>query len=985
MSPPLKRSNGTLIPLSRDFDWTSDFALDLEFGFANKTVAAPKARGPRLVDNADDNTMLRALREELKTARQFVFSVAFVSPGAISLLKQELVSFRGRGTIVTSDYLGFNSPGAFRELLALRQHGIDVRLHSATAFHPKGYVFEHADRVTMILGSSNLTKNALVTNHEWNLRVSALEGSDLGDQIDRLIDGQLTNSVELTTAWVDEYEKAYVAPARSTRTRTIVGSGDVRMPDPDRELSLIAPNQMQAEALAELDAIRRSGKDKAIVISATGTGKTILSALDVRAVDPDRFLFVVHREQILDKAIEEYQRVLGAPLSDFGKISGSERSVDARYVFATRQSLSREGLLNELDPHAFEYILIDEAHGATSMSYRKILDHFRPTFLLGMTATPERTDGADLFELFDYNVAYEIRLNRALEEEMLVPFHYFGVTDYTTEDGETVGDDFTDLPKLLSGARINHILNALTTYGHKSVAVRGLMFCRSKAEAHGLSAALNGAAIDGKRLRTKALTGDDSIEDREAAVALLEAGELDYLLTVDIFNEGIDIPSVNQVVMLRQTQSAIIFVQQLGRGLRIAHDKEFLVVIDFIGNYANNYLIPIALFGDQSLNRESIRKNLIAAEEIGVVSGLSSVRFDEIAQERVLASIATAKLDSIANLRAALENMQARLGRVPTLRDFVKFEAADPLVLGTVRGTYPDLVEKTLKVESGLADEERAALTLLSQEVLAAKRAHEPIVVRELLAHGTRTLEQLREAVLAAGFDASSRQIETAVRALTFDFYTEGEQKKYRTPLAARGGESIAADGVLSPRATRTGAFESALEDLIATALSVVSDRYATASPFVQGRQYSRKDACRLLSWHKNVSATIYGYRVDQPTKTCPIFVTLHKSGEVSESTAYGDQLLSTSSMRWFTRSRRTLNSAEVRAIVDNAVDTHVFVKKDDAEGTDFYYLGRARAEGAVETVMPGGEALPVVEMTLHFDRPIEAALFDYFQPVLTA
>lgn len=971
--------------MADDFDWSSDFALDLEFGFANRAVVAPKARGPRLVDNSDDNTMLRALREELKSASQFVFSVAFVSPGAISLLKQEFVSFSGRATIITSDYLGFNSPGAFRELLALRSHGIDVRLHNAAAFHPKGYIFEHADRVTMILGSSNLTKSALVSNHEWNLRVSALEGSDLGDQIDRLIDGQLTNSIALTDAWVDEYERVYVAPPRNQRTRTIVGAGDVRMPDPDRPLSLIVPNAMQADALAELDSIRRSGKDKAIVISATGTGKTILSALDVRAVDPDRFLFVVHREQILDKAIQEYRHVLEAPESAYGKISGSERAVNARYVFATRQSLSLDDVLSSIDPHAFEYILIDEAHGAASTSYRKILDHFRPTFLLGMTATPERTDGADLFELFDYNVAYEIRLNRALEEKMLVPFHYFGVADYTTDDGETIGDNFADLPKLLSNSRIAHVLSALQTYGHKGVPVRGLMFCRTKAEARGLSEALNASNIDGKRLRTVALTGDDSIEAREAAVSRLEGGELDYLLTVDIFNEGIDIPTVNQVVMLRQTQSAIIFVQQLGRGLRIANDKEYLVVIDFIGNYANNYLIPIALFGDQSLNRESVRKNLIAAEEIGVVSGLSSVRFDEVSQQRVLASIAAAKLDSMVNLRSAMENMQARLGRTPQLRDFQRFDAADPVVLATVRGNYPELVWKLLKEPTGMSGEEWDALALFSQEVLAAKRPHECIVVRELLTHGERTLGQLQAAVEERGFTSSVAQVETAVRALTFEFFTEQERTKYRNPLAERRGDTINPRGAIGWGAKRSDAFVQAVDDLLETALAVVRERYQDGAPFVAGKQYSRKDACRLLSWNKNVSATIYGYKVDTSTRTCPIFVTLHKSDEVSESTAYGDELLTRSTMRWFTRSRRTLASGEVKNIVNNDVDLHVFVKKDDADGSDFYHLGKARSEDARETVMRGDIPHPVVEMIMRFEAPIDAALFDYFQPVLTA
>ena len=327
-----------------------------------------------------------------------------------------------------------------------------------------------------------------------------------------------------------------------------------------------------------------------MVISATGTGKTILAALAVRQAAPKRFLFIVHREQILDKAIAEFQRVLNFSDAECGKIAGRNKDFDPKYVFATIQSLSRPETLNQLDPHAFDFIVIDEVHRAGAMGYQNIIKHFNPQKLLGLTATPERTDGFNIFELFDHNVPFEIRLQEALESKMLAPFNYYGVTDYTDDRGQSTTNT-SDLSKLVEPERIRHLLKMIRQYGHKGE-VRGLMFCSSKREAHEMSNLLNQESVNGRILRTKALTGDSSMDEREQTVGLLEAGDIDYILTVDIFNEGIDIPSVNQVVMLRNTQSSIIFTQQLGRGLRKHAGKDHLRVIDFIGNYSNNGSAP---------------------------------------------------------------------------------------------------------------------------------------------------------------------------------------------------------------------------------------------------------------------------------------------------------------------------------------------------------------------------------------------------------
>lgn len=1002
--------------MSIDFFGQSSLEIDVSHGYVARNPRAPRLASPQLIVNDSSGSMLRTLREELKRCASFTFSVAFVSPRAIALLKQELVEFEGQGRIVTSDYLGFNSPHAFSELHNLRSLGIDVRLHNETAFHPKGYLFEHDDRMTAIVGSSNLTASALLSNHEWNLRVSSGHQSDLTGQLSQVIAQQVAESAPLTQEWIDEYAALYEAPQQRPRrtrvpraqriaqpTESRADTGSVGTADPlaaepsassiERAVAAqiepearVIPNAMQTEALRAIAAIRSEGKHRAVVISATGTGKTILSALDVRAVQPQRMLFVVHREQILDRAIKEFRRVLGAPESDFGKLSGSSRQLDRRYVFATIQSLSRPDALAALHPEAFDYVLVDEVHRAGADSYSKVLGHFMPEFLLGMTATPERTDGFNVFELFDYNVPYEIRLNRALEADMLAPFHYYGVADVQFEDGSST-DDATQLTKLASSERVRHIVQAIERYGQAGIPVRGLMFCSRKEEARALSDELNLVAVRGKQLRTVALTGEDSIERREAVVEQLERGELDYILTVDIFNEGVDIPSLNQVVMLRQTQSAIVFVQQLGRGLRKAPGKEYLVVIDFIGNYANNFLIPIALFGDDSLNRESVRQHLISAEEIGVIAGLSSVRFDRIAQERVLRSLAQTQLDSTRRLRQAIETLRNRLGHLPALHDFLRFESADPVVLATHSGNYPALLERLVKEPTGLTPSQLRMLTFLSAEGLGSKRVDELLLLRSLIARDDRSVAELAPELGARSYSTPEQHVRSAVRVLSLGFSTESEQKKYQAGVVElRADDSVALTAQFADSYRGSVAFRTAVDDLIDTGLAMVPQRYAAETPFTPGRQYSRKDAVRLLQWPKNSSSTVYGYKVDRATKSCPIFVTMHKSDEIAASTAYEDALLDPSTMLWYSKSKRTLSSPDVSAIVANDVDLHVFAKKDDADGSDFYYLGVAHAARPEQTTMPGsdGKQLNVVRLHLEFERPIEAGIFDYFQPALT-
>lgn len=955
---------------------------DTSFGFLDSSLAAEKLFNPMLVSNFESNTMYKTILEELRRSKSFTFSVAFVSPDAIASLKQPLLDFPGRGRIITSTYLGFNSPASFRELANLKDLGIEVLVYEngRQGFHPKGFIFEQEHGTTAIVGSSNLTSLALKRNHEWNLRFSALPGGDIVEQLSLAIDTQLSSSTLLTDEWIRRYEELYVPPPIA---QPLAG---VPMPGTS-EHSQIHPNAMQAEALEQIEKVRRSGENKALVVSATGTGKTILAALDVKAVNPKRVLFVVHREQILDRAIEEFSKVLNLTSADIGKFVGARKELDRRFVFATVQSLGTLDKLRQIPRDYFDYILVDEVHRAGATMHQNIIGYFEPDFMLGITATPERTDDFNVYSLFDYNVPYEIRLQKALEEDMLAPFHYYGVTDFEV-DGEVISDA-SKLSTLVAPDRVNHLIYAIETYGHVGDKVRGLMFCSRKDEAIELSSLLNQREVHGRRLRTRTLTGDDPVPVRETVVSQLEAGALDYIITVDVFNEGIDIRTVNQVVMLRQTQSSIIFTQQLGRGLRKAAGKSHLIVIDFIGNYANNFLVPIALFGDSSLNKDSIRKKMIEAQDVGAVSGLSSINFDAIAKERIFKSIATTRLDSLKNLKQSFRDLHTRLGRPPQLIDYARFDVVDPVVIAGARGNYWNLLNSFKVVDEAPTSAEDKALTFISSEFLNGKRPHELLLLQHLLNTRSSTSENgLRRLLESAGAGADEATIASLARVFNLEFFTEGDQKKYGSPILEWNQERISFTSEFARSLDESQMFSDHVMDVVDTGLFLSRHRYQWDKQLVVGKKYSRKDVCRLLNWKSDQKGTIYGYKVDVYSNSCPIFVTYHKDNEVSASTSYEDSFLSENTLRWFTRSKRTLQSKEVQAIVGNHVPLYLFAKKDDAEGTDFYYLGQAMSSKPEQTKMPGngGKSLDVVTMDLSLYTPIELALYDYLTtgPALT-
>ena len=631
----------------------------LHTSFIDKSFPSNKDLRPKLFFNDYKRRMNLAfeITKRLKECDYFEFSVAFISESGLAVLKQILLNLKEKGVkgrIITSTYLGFNAPKMFKQLLSFTNIEVRIFEQEHCGFHPKGFIFHTGDHRDIIVGSSNLTQTALESNQEWDLFFTSHENGELASQVSNEFDIQWELSTPLTNEWIESYKETYVKPVRPA---------SVQSP------KTIKPNKMQEEALKSLKNLRDNNKDKALLISATGTGKTFLSAFDVKRFKPKRLLFVVHRRNIAEAALRSFKYLI--PNVSMGIFSGNTKETDSDFIFSTVQTIHKKEYREMFEREAFDYIIIDEVHRAGAQSYQDIVDYFKPKFLLGMSATPERSDDFDIYEMFDHNIAYEIRLIQAMEYNLLCPFHYYGITDMTIDGIEI--DDKSEFNILTSELRVDYIIEKINEYGYSGDRIHGLIFCSRKDECEKLSQLFNMRGY-----KTIALTGDSSEEMRQKAIDSLESNDensLDYIFTVDIFNEGIDIPKVNQVVMLRPTESAIVFVQQLGRGLRKNDSKEYVVIIDFIGNYEKNFLIPVALSGQTNYNKDSLRQ--FVCEGSLITPGASTIQFDQITEKRIYQSIDAANFTQVRLIKDSYKQLKEKLGRIPRLKEFEQYGAID--------------------------------------------------------------------------------------------------------------------------------------------------------------------------------------------------------------------------------------------------------------------------------------------------------------------
>lgn len=932
---------------------------------------------PRLlVNNPDEGEkVLTDIIKELKSCDEFFFCVAFLTMGGYQQLFNtfnELKQKNIRGKIIVSQYQNFTDPQALKNIID-KFFNIDLRIvtEDIIKMHSKGYIFKANEDVRIIVGSSNLTADALSVNKEWNVKLTSTNDGAYAIKVINEFNEMYNNSVKVDNSFIEEYQKIYNSKKLQQARIEIVPT-------------TIRPNKMQQEALENLKIIRSNNQTKALCISSTGTGKTILAALDVKQFKPAKFLFVVHREQIAKDALKTFKRVLGDNIN--ASILGGGNKEDADYIFAMVQTLSKDNILHYFDPQEFDYIVFDEVHHLGASSTSKVFNYFKPKFILGMTATPERNDDkCNIYEKFDYNIACDIRLQDAMKADLICPFHYYAISDFMA-NGQMI-DDKTSFNNLVSEDRIQHIINQIQYYGYCGSKVKGLVFVSRVEEAKVLSEEFNKRGF-----KTKALSGDNSQEEREKAISLLESDDqynyLDYIFTRDIFNEGIDIRCINQVVMLRPTESAIIFVQQLGRGLRKFINKEYLVVLDFIGNYDNNFLIPIALSGDRSYNKDNLRR--FVSEGNKLIHGESTINFERIVEQNIFDKIDRSKLNTTKILKDSYLELKYKIGRIPKYFDFEKYGSIDVFKIFDKYDSYHDFllnVEPNYNIRYNSL--ECLFLKFLSKKFIKCKRPFELELLLKLV--NEKEIDMVKfEAFITKKYSNlvfNKNTLNNLINQFTGNYLVGSEAPQYKDVVFSRYVDYKLVINAIFDKMLLSPNFKAEICSIIEFGLYTYDNYYFenyNKFSFSLYKKYSYEDVCRLLDWQKNEVATnIGGYKYDLTTNTLPIFINYHKDDSISDSIKYNDYFISRNILSWISKNKRYLNSPDVLNIANSKKNNTMillFVRKnknDKENSKEFYFLGEITPISEPKTVtMLSGDSAVNFEFLL--ESPVREDIYDY-------
>ena len=981
----------------------------IKTAYINSSYNSNLAYRPEFISNdyKQGKKVLVSIEEELKRCEEFCISVAFINSGGITPLLMTLKELEKKGIkgkILTTDYQMFTEPKALDTLASLSN--ITLKMYRCNAviggFHTKGYIFKEDNIYRIIIGSSNMTLSAITKNKEWNTKIVSAESGEIAENIVNEFK-QLWNSDNCYeySKIIEEYSAEYLKNKIIQKQHYIARQEQIIELDKYK----LQPNKMQVEFITNLKKMYANGIDRALLLSSTGTGKTYASAFAMREIGFRKVLFLVHRNQIAKQALKSYRKVFGNSVT-MGMVSGTlnRMEYDKDYIFATIQTISKDEILRRFDKKHFDAIIYDEAHHTSAGSYKKVMEYFMPKLSLGMTATPDKRDdnleGRNIYEIFNHNIAYEIRLQQAMQEDLLCPFHYMGITDLEIVDdnlingiGKKKGSDeeLSNFRYLTSDIRVDYILEQARYYGFSGERVKGLMFCSRIDEAKELSRKFNE-----RGLRTVVLSGQDSEQIREDAIerlvmdeedATLDMQPLDYILSVDIFSEGTDIVEVNQVIMLRPTQSPIVFIQQLGRGLRKTEGKEYVVILDFIGNYKNNFMIPIALSGDRSYNKDTVRRYVMEGGR--VIPGCSSIHFDEISKKKIYESI-----DRLSTPKKMLIDkymqLKDKLGRIPNILEFYEYGEIDPLLFIQYSGSYHKFLQMADKsYNQSFSAQDDLMLEFVSQYLANGKRVHELLILQQIIRSGEFDKQMFRQELENKyHLPFSEKSYESALRVLRCQFMnTQSEKKKYQyLELVSDDTDRIRFSRLLSYRKLSDKALViEQMHDVITLGLRRYKDIYANMQDemgLALYQKYSRKDVCRILNWEKDDSSTIYGYKIKNGT--CPIFVTYEKKENIASSTKYEDVFLNSQIFSWMTRSRVSEQSEEAQKLIhwkDNGLKILLFIKKSDGEGSDFYYMGLAHplTWRQTEIYNDAGKKLPIMNFELQLENCVREDIYNYF------
>lgn len=921
--------------------------------------------------NYSEEKFIDKLKKNLDTCTSFYFSVSFIKKPGLRLIapNMEAALNRGaRGSVITSTYQNFTDVDSLTYFYGLSTRYPDAfscRLDrecfhdfngNTVGFHSKGYLFEFQDHTELLIGSSNITVYALLKNIEWDVSIVEDDTTSTYEEAKREFDSLWEKTLPLTKEIIGEYK---------TRLYYSIERWDM---DYDVANSETKPNYMQRRALKELNRIRAMGATKALVCAAAGSGKTFLASFDALNFNPRRLLYVVQEGSILMKSFETFQRVFGSDHT-YGIYNKDFKEFDAEFVFSTNVTMANS--LELFDPHTFDYIIIDECHHATAETYRKIINYFDPQFLLGITATPERMDGEDVFSLFDQNVPYELRLRDAIINNLVVPFKYYGIRDELIEYGiqETRGHKFVE--QFSDEAHCEFIQRMIEKHRLPGQKLKALAFCRDISHAIRMSQAME------DYYHTRYLTGKNSIGERVRAYKDLQDdnADLEILFTVDILNEGVDIPGVNMVLFLRPTDSQTIFIQQLGRGLRKYEGKQYVTVLDFIGNdYKRSVQIAFAL-GSLSENFV-VEKQLLASliqddfKSIGLSEYGVEIHMDDLSKKEILSFIDDVNFNTKTYLQQDYLNFKKYISSesYPRHVDYLNNDFAPDLIRfmqskigGKKNFSYYGFLKAIGEENLPSFDDRQEEFVKYVSNMLPIVRPYEYLIIQKLL--------------LSAGIE-EIETIKTFVQNNAEDYLKE----QFAHALKYMGQTSFFEidDAVIAFRDLKLGIeLSEYLMDLIDYGLGTYDVSFGEkpkTDRFLLWGKYRKDQVQQLLG--NNPGDIMLGTKIYD--RNVYIYVTIIKSSSISDDLKYVDGYIDENTFQWETVAHIT--EKELTAL-KNSEQAYVFVRKVDNEDgiqLPFTFIGTGNMEYIEGSIKSNGAHLFRIPMNV---KAPEDLFFDFKLP----
>lgn len=690
---------------------------------------------------------LEKLKTNLRKCKSFSFSVSFIKKAGLILIEREIEEALERGVkgrIITSTYQNFTDIPSLEMFLkwskkyANFECNLDFECFGENGFHSKGYLFEYENGVEIIVGSSNITRFALLKNIEWNIALKTDNTFESYENAKVEFDELWENTLPLDAKLIDLYR---------IRLDYAIEKWDMDYINPN--VLTINPNAMQRKALKEIRRYRDTGVNKALVISATGSGKTYLAAFDARNFGAKRLLYVVHRDMILKDARDTFANVFGNEKT-YGLYTGARQDLDCDFIFASTNMLVRH--LTDFDPNEFDYIVYDEVHHIVAESGKKIFDYFHPEFMLGLTATPERMDNKDIFGLFEHNIPFELRLRDAILNDLVVPFHYYGIraqlADYKDHEPMKVAKEIAKMEN------VEYISSQIEKYRPKNEKLKCLAFCTTIQ--HCKTMAEEFIEIGYNAI---ALTGSNDLGQRIKAFNNLQDNNnpLEIICAVNILNEGVDIPQINMVLFLRPTESSTIFIQQLGRGLRKYEGKKYVTVLDFIGNnYDRSVQIALALgtLGKTTYTEKAYLKTMIKTDfaSIGIPGVI--IQLDDLSKEEIIYYIDNTNFNKLEYLKKDYENFKKfiKTETYPSHMDYLDFEVAPDLnrflkalMKGSKNKSYYSFLMKINEKTIPLFNRDQIELLNNLEELLPLVRLDEYLILKQLLKEKRINLRKLED------------------------------------------------------------------------------------------------------------------------------------------------------------------------------------------------------------------------------------------------